>query len=136
MSKTHGAPSKGEPTLYLKISDLLKLTHVYLNHAPRHEKYGICNRILNQIYALYEIIVECQKHHFKKTALRDADVAHEKVRMLFKLYFELGYFHYKHHKLANNDREALRRYDAISALVNEVGAMIGGWINKVKADEK
>ncbi len=52
--------------------------------------------------------------------------------MMLKLAYELGYYEYKNSKNKFGKLEAQRRYQAISALINEVGAMIGGWINTNK----
>lgn len=119
---------QGEPKLYTKLSELIKLSHIYLNHAPKHEKFGICQNIRQSLYATYELVVESQKKYHKKTTLTNLDIEHEKVKMLYKLFFDLGYFKYKNNKRELSDKEMLRRYKAISILLNETGAMIGGWI--------
>jgi hypothetical protein len=52
--------------------------------------------------------------------------------MLTNLAFELGYYGYKDNKRSLTEANALRRYTALSILINELGAMIGGWIRSVK----
>jgi len=122
------ATHTGDSTLTHKCTEMIKLANIYLNHAPRHEKYGLCQEIRKNMYTVYDLITEARKKHTKKTTLRDLDIANEKLKMQWKLYHELGYFYYHHHKREKTDQEALKRYTAISSLVNEMGAMIGGWI--------
>ena len=46
-------------------------------------------------YGMYGYLVEAQKRYHKKTALTNLDIAHEQVRMLWRLAFELGYLGFK-----------------------------------------
>ena len=117
-----------EANLHLKMLYMLKLVNIHLNHFPKHEKYGLCQQIRNTAYDIYNIITECQKRYHKKTSFTNLDIKHEQLRMFLKLAYELGYYKYKDGKGKHGDKEAFRRYKAISCLVNEIGAMIGGWI--------
>ena len=85
------------------------------------------------MYGVLAGIVECQKRYHNKTSLTKLDVQHEQLRVFVNLAFELGYFSFEHHKRARSESEALRRYTAVSVLVNELGAMIGGWIRSLRA---
>ncbi len=106
----------------------MKLANIHLNHFPKFEKYGLCQQIRNNMYEVYNIVTECQKRYHKKTSLMNLDIKHEQLRMMFKLAHELGYYHYRNGKSQNTDKEANRKYMAISIMINEIGAMIGGWI--------
>ena len=117
-----------EANLHLKQLYMLKLLNIHLNHFPKHEKYGLCQQIRNVAYDIYNLTTECQKRYYKKTSLTTLDVRHEQLRMMLKLAYELGYYEYKNGKGLYGEKEAQRRYKAISVQVNEVGAMIGGWI--------
>lgn len=57
---------------------------------------------------------------------------HEQLRVMTSLAFELGYYRYKNSKQEHSEAEALRRYTAISVLIDELGAMIGGWIRSLR----
>jgi hypothetical protein len=81
------------------------------------------------------LLTECEKKYHKKTTLTTLDIEHEKLRMDFLAYFELGYFHYKNHKNILNQMEAYDRYACISNMIDEIGRMIGGWIKKNKEVE-
>lgn len=114
--------------LYTLCREMILLMNVHLNHFPNHEKYALSQQIRNCAYDVFSHIVECQKLYHNKTSLRKLDVKHEQLRMLLNVAFELGYYHYKKGKKDRCDAEALRRYTALSITINEVGAMIGGWI--------
>lgn len=107
-----------------------KQAEIYLNHAPNHEKYALCNRIRNQLNDVYEYAVEGYKRYHKKTTLQNLDIAHEKVRMSFRLFFEKGYFHYMNKKQQSTNAEALQRSSAMTKHIDDVGWYIGKWLNQ------
>jgi hypothetical protein len=118
-----------EAELHRKFVEFAKLMNVYLNHFPRHEKYGLALEIRRAAYEVYGFIVEAQKRYHKKTALTNLDVRHEQLRMLLHLAHELGYFAFKDGtRRGAEKRTAAHRFLAISARVDELGRMIGGWI--------
>lgn len=122
--------------IFHKSREVIKLMNVHLNHFPRHEKYALCQEIRRAAYEVYNLLVECQKRYHNKTTLSRLDVQHEQLRMLLNLAFELGYYEYHDGKRGRSESEALRRYTAISILVNELGAMIGGWKKAARAVEQ
>ena len=117
-----------EAVLVNKMTDLIKLANVNLNHFPRHEKYGLSQQIRNTMYEVYNLIVEGEKRYHKKTSLTELDVKHQQLRMMLKLAYELDYFKYHNGKTDRSQTETDRRYLALNSLINEVGAMVGGWI--------
>ena len=110
-----------------KFVDFAKLLNLYLNHFPKHEKYGLALEIRRAAYDVYALIVECQKRYHKKTTLTQLDVRHEQLRMLIRLANELGYFGFKDGTHDDAGRAA-HRYLTLSRLVDELGKMIGGWM--------
>lgn len=127
-----------EAGLNRKFIELMKLLNIYLNHFPKHEKYALSNKIKNTAYEIYDLIVEGQKRYHKKTTLTDLDIAHQKLRMELYLAFELGYFSFKDGKTTDKSPKALEehRFEAIGKLNDELGKMIGGWINKIKEENR
>ena len=119
-----------EAELNQKFLETAKLMNIYLNHFPKFEKYALAQQIRQCMYEVYALIVEGQKRYHKKTALSNLDVEHEKLRMLVRLAYELGYFTFTDGRQAEKSPEALgeHRYLALSRLVDELGRMIGGWI--------
>lgn len=122
------ATKYSEAMLVNKMTDLIKLANVNLNHFPRHEKYGLSQQIRNTLYDVYNLIIEGEKRYHKKTSLTELDIKHQQIRMMLKLAYELDYFKYHKGKTDRSQTETDRRYLALNSLVNEVGAMIGGWI--------
>ncbi len=119
-------------SIHHKCRELIMLLNVNLNHFPRHEKYGLCQQLRNTAYGVLAGLVECQKKYHNKTSLQKLDVTHEQFRVFLNLAFEMGYFEFEHHKRSRSHAEALRRYTALSVLVNEIGAMLGGWIRSLR----
>lgn len=128
----------GEVQLNRKFMEFAKLLNIYLNHFPRHEKYALSNRIRNTAYEIYDCITEGQKRYLKKTTLSNLDIAHEKLRMQLYLAHELGYFRFKDGREADRSPEELEghRFTTISLLVDELGRMVGGWIKKMKEENR
>ena len=110
----------------------MKLLNIYLNHFPKHEKYALANNIRVTAYRVYDLISECQKRYFKKTTLTLLDIEHEKLRMQIILANELGYFAFKDSRKDPQKANPEHRFLAISKMINEIGKMIGAWINKLK----
>ena len=119
-----------EARLDSKFTDFLKQMNLYLNHFPKHEKFGLTQTIRVKAYELYGYVIESQKRYQKKTSLTNADIAHEQLRMFIRLAHELGYFAFKDGTRIDSgpERTATHRYLAISRMVDELGRLIGGWI--------
>ena len=124
-----------EAILNRKFVEMAKLMNIYLNHFPRFEKYALSNNIRNTMYHLYDLITECQKRYYKKTSLTELDITHQKLRMQIYLANELGYFEFRDGK-KNDKVNASKRFLAITKLVDEIGRIIGAWINKLKQEGK
>lgn len=119
-----------EAKLDAKFTEFAKQMNLYLNHFPKHEKYGLSQEIRRKAYECYGLIVEAQKRYHKKTTLTNLDIAHEQLRMFIRLAFELGYFGFKEGEQAKTKSFGMaeHRYMAISRMVDELGRMIGGWL--------
>lgn len=121
-----------EARLNRKFVEFANRLNIYLNHFPKHEKYGLCLVIRQAAYDVYGYIIEAQKRYHKKTALTNLDIRHEQLRMLIILAHEMGYFSFKDGRLSecSPGREALaaRRFLTLSKEVDELGRMIGGWL--------
>jgi hypothetical protein len=124
-----------EAILNRKYMQMIKLLNIYLNHFPKFEKYALANNIRNTAYEVYDLITECQKRYFKKTSLTTLDIMHEKLRMQIYLANELDYFAFKDGRKSNN-ADATKRFLTISNLIDEIGKIIGAWINKLKDSGK
>ena len=118
-----------EARLDRRFVEFAKLMNTYLNHFPRHEKYGLALQIRNAAYDVYGFIIESQKRYQKKTSLTNLDIRHEQLRMFVRLAHELGYFQFRNGERAETPEErAEHRYMTLSRLIDELGRMIGGWM--------
>lgn len=128
-----------EAHLNRKFVEFANLLNVYLNHFPKHEKYGLCLAIRQAAYDVYGYIVEAQKRYHKKTTLTNLDVRHEQLRMLINLAQEMGYFGFKDGRSRGKDFDpkdlAAHRFLTLSRNVDELGRMIGGWMQAEKLRE-
>lgn len=123
-----------EANLNRKFVEMMKLLNIYLNHFPRHERYALCARIRNTAYKIYDLITEAQKRYHKKTTLVNLDITHEQLRMQMHLANELGYLGFKDGRINVEEigLQAAHRYIAISTKIDELGRMIGGWLQADK----
>ena len=122
-----------EAILNQKFFEMIKLLKIYLNHFPKDEKFALCLSIRNTAYEVFDLITESQKRYYKykKTSLTNLDIKHEQLRMKIYLANELGYFNYKDGRRDENV-DGVKKYLAISKFVDEIGRIIGAWINKLK----
>jgi hypothetical protein len=127
-----------EAQLDVKFIDFARQLQLYLNHFPSFEKYGLSLQIRNAAYSFYGYVVESQKRYAKKTSLNNADITHEQLRMFVRLAFELGYFQFKEGSLSDEGdaaEKAIHRYLVISRMIDELGRMLGGWIQAERAKQ-
>lgn len=119
-----------EANLDRRFVEMMRQLNSYLLHFPKHEKYGLALEIRRAAYDMYGFIVEAQKRYQKKTSLTNLDIRHEQLRMFVRLAHELGYFEFRDGARADTGPEALaqKRYISISARIDEIGRMIGGWL--------
>lgn len=126
-----------EARLDHKMMLLIKQLNLYLNHFPKHEKYGLCQQIRNAAYDVYGLIVEAQKRYHKKTTLSSLDIRHEQLRMFVRVAFELGYFGFKNQGISDNNPDDLaeRRFHTLGVMIDEIGRMLNGWIKAESAKQ-
>jgi hypothetical protein len=127
-----------EALMFMKFSKLIKQLNIYLNHFPKAERHALACRIRNTAYEMFDLMIESQKRYQKKTTLTNLDVTHERLRMQLHLAYELGYFRFKDGRALDDEAKQVegRRYTLLGEMVDELGRMIGGWINKQKEDGK
>ena len=63
-----------------------------------------------------------------KRQLTNLDIKHEQLRMQVRLAHELGYFGQPQRSSEAAQGLNVKRYLTLSALIDEIGRMIGGWI--------
>ena len=101
----------------------------YLAHFPACHRYTLTLQIRQAYLDVYNLVTEARKRYHKKTALTQLDIRHEQLRMLVNLAHEMGLFA---HSGGKRDAAAPgdRRHLVLSRMVDELGRMIGGWLQK------
>lgn len=100
----------------------------YLQHFPNCHKYTLTQSIRQAYLDVYNLTTEAQKRYHKKTTLTQLDIRHEQLRMMVNLAHEMGLFNFSAGR-RDNQAPGDHRYLTLSKLVDELGRMIGGWIN-------
>jgi len=117
-----------EASLHRKLILFAVQLEGYLAHFPNHQKYALTQRIRQAYIEVYNLVTEAHKRYHKKTTLTQLDICHEQLRMMIHLAHELGLFSYKAGKIEATIAGE-HRFLVISHMVDELGKMIGGWVN-------
>lgn len=117
-----------EAGLHRKLVLFATQLELYLAHFPSCHKYALTQAIRQAFIDVFNLVTEAQKRYHKKTTLTQLDVRHEQLRMLLHLAHELGLFNYSKGR-ADAEQPGERRFLVILRLVDELGRMIGGWLN-------
>jgi hypothetical protein len=118
-----------EASLHRKLVLFAVQLEGYLAHFPNCHKYTLTQGIRQAYLDVYNLVTEAQKRYHKKTALTQLDVRHEQLRMMLQLAHEMGLFGFN---AGRRDLQAPggHRFLVISRSVDELGRMIGGWLQK------
>ncbi len=113
---------EGDPSelrILNKIMDMIEYAEPVLNQYPKYERYGRVLDIKRCMDTMMERAIEANKKYYKKTTLQELDVAIEKLRNYIRLSYRLKFINYK-------------KYQYWSGLTNEIGKMLGKWMQSVK----
>ncbi len=114
-----GVPEKSEELKILqKIFDMIGYAYPALAQYPKSEKFGLVTDIKHILDEMLELTIEAQKKYYKKTTLQDLDVCVAKLKAYLRLSFELRFL-------------PMKKYEVWSAMVVEIGKMLGGWLKTV-----
>lgn len=108
-----------ELTIERKTMEMIKYAYQALAQFPKSEKYALCADIKRCMDQILELIIAAKKKYFKKSTLQDLDIEVDKLRKYIRLSNELKFL-------------APHKYDVWSEKVDEIGRMVGGWIENVK----
>jgi len=95
--------------------DLLKWSIPTLETFPRSQRFVLGDRIENHILDVLELLIQANYSRDKIDCLRKANLTIETLRFLWRLTLDLKYLN-------------TRRYAFVSALLNDIGRLVGGWI--------
>lgn len=85
-----------------------------LNRLPRDHKYGLGERLINELYGMLEDLIRAQYRRSKLEALEQVNARLQVARYQTRLLLEFELID-------------LRRYAYAARLMDEVGAEVGGW---------
>lgn len=105
-----------------KIEDMMDYTYPVLQQFPRSEKQAMVLDIKRCMDVMLERCIEAEKAYYKKTTLRELDVAIAKCRTYVKMAYRLKFMSYK-------------KFEIINDYLSEIGRMVGGWIKSMNEAE-
>ena len=105
-----------------KIEDMMEYTYPVLKQFPRSEKQAMVLDIKRCMDVMLERCIEAEKAYYKKTTLRELDVAIAKCRTYVKMAYRLEFMSYK-------------KFEIINDYLSEIGRMVGGWIKSMNEAE-
>lgn len=104
--------------LLQKILDMMEYGYVCLRQFPKSEKYALATDIKRCMDEMVSLAIRARKRYYKMTTLQDLDVEIMKLRVYIRLAFRLRFL-------------PMEKYENWSAMVVEIGKMLGGWIKTV-----
>ena len=110
-------PRDGDLPIFVAWMDFLTWLLPTTAKLPKHIRFTLVNRIDNLALDVAEDLVEARYSRNKRSVLARANLRLEKLRVLLRLCHQLGYFPHA-------------RCEYAMGCVNEVGAMLGGWLKQ------
>jgi hypothetical protein len=110
-----GRPGSPELPLLTKTYDLVKWSCHHTSRFPKQHRFVLGERIERRLYDLLETLVQARYTRERVPLLRQANLSLEILRFQFRL---------------AHDLQCLRTnsYGFATQAVQEIGAMIGGWL--------
>ena len=118
MNSLRRPPNKNEEfILFVKWLEFLKWLLQALEKFPKKSRFTITNRIENLALDIVELFIEAKYQKEKRHLLKKANLCLEKIRVLFRISHDM--------KLTST-----RAYNFSAKSINEVGALLGGWLKQ------
>lgn len=113
-----------------KIYEMILYGNPKLTNFPKTERYVLAGDIRKSMYTALELAVRLEKKYYKKTTLQDLDIEIDVLRNLLRLA--------KDPKLYPKQKPCLdfRSWEIWIKKVDEIGRMIGGYMEWVNGREK
>lgn len=106
-----------------KIEDMMEYAYAALQQFPKSEKYAMAADIKRCMDIVLERCIEGEKAYYKKTTLREMDVALAKLKVYVKLAYRQRFIPPQKFRVWND-------------FLSEIGRMLGKWIQSQSAKEK
>ncbi len=104
-------------SILTKMEELDAYAHHCLLQFPKYERHVLCAEIRGSMTDALRYVIRAAKQYHKKTTLQDLDIQIEVMRSLIRKAHALKYI-------------SAHRYQVWSSHINEIGAMVGGWLKK------
>ena len=109
-----------------KIGDMIKYGRPAVGNFPRRER-RLADEIQQSMYTMYRLAIVIEKKYYKKTTLQELDVELDVLRHFVRMAADKSYFGQN-----NSPPLAFKKYEHWSKLLDEIGRIIGGYMNAVK----
>lgn len=113
-----------------KIYEMILYGNPQLKDFPKTERYILAGDIRKTMYTMLELAVRLEKKYHKKTTLQDLDIEVDVLRNLLRL------AHDKQLYPKQKPCISFHTWEVWIRKVNEIGCMIGGYMEWVKSKEK
>lgn len=145
-----GAPAQPYKPFYLKtkVEDMMKYGKKAIVSFPRRERQT-ADKIRETMLEMYRLTIQIERKYYKKTTLQELDVNLEILRHLVRLAADKDYYDEMVAKRDGSGRVVkdsngkpvkvrmqpplpMKKYQAWSGMLEEIGRMIGGYMKSVK----
>lgn len=109
--------------IFHKAYDFFKWSHLITAKFPKFEKFVLAQQIRNCCLLLIEFIIEANNSVEKSEEIFEIEVSLEKLRIFYRLAFELRYI-------------GVKQYENTAKMLDEIGRLLGGWKKKFSPSAK
>ncbi len=104
-------------SIFEKTYELILWLYPRVNKFPKSQRFVLGQHIENTILKILEGIITANQERDKLPYLKQVSVALDKLRILIRLAKDLRFI-------------SIRQYAFAAEKINEIGKMLGGWINQ------
>jgi len=109
-----------------KIYDMIQYGYVCVQQFPKTERHTMAAEIKQSMYTVLKLTIAANKKYHKKTTLQEIDIELQFLRTMVRLASELK------SAPAGSPFLPFSKYEHWSKQLNEIGRMLGGWIQNAK----
>lgn len=114
--------------LQVKFTEYMRVAQNYTQHGSKYIQYSFGTKLMSTSIELLDNITECNHTGlYKKTSFKKMLLSLERLRVLWSMYYDLGYLKFKDGHSTNSDVTNDHRKGVIERLLNDIGVMIGAW---------
>ena len=106
-----------------KVYDMILYAYGALAQYPKSEKFALVVDMKRCMSLILTRTIEAQKKYYKKTTLQELDVEIAKLKAYMRLSHDLKFL-------------PTKKYEIWSAMVVEIGKMLGGWIKSQQSPKQ